>query len=151
MRRSSSISRIIQCAQHTFPKVFEADVVELFHLLHDELLLINLHNQGSAACIASRKTKFTKGVLQRLGDINCAGLVNSPVIQMFKSNLANCRSIELTIVETKLCVTLIQTPIKVVYHYVIIYNAVLDLDFLWKIFAIRRAQPYVVDIESLSS
>lgn len=59
---------------HTFCQVLDADVVELLDLLHDELLLVDLHDQRSVPGIATRKAELAQGRLELLGDVNGGGL-----------------------------------------------------------------------------
>lgn len=59
---------------HTFCEVLDADVVELLDLLHEQLLLVDLHDQRGVARVAPREPELAERGLELLGDIDCAGL-----------------------------------------------------------------------------
>ena len=58
----------------TLCEVLDADVVELLYLLHDELLLVDLDDDGGVACIAACEAELAEGRLELLGDVDGAGL-----------------------------------------------------------------------------
>ena len=60
--------------RRTFSKVLDTDVVELLDLLHDQLLLVDLHNDGRTAAVAPCEPEFAQRVLDLLGDVDGAGL-----------------------------------------------------------------------------
>lgn len=59
---------------HTFCEVLDADVVELLDLLHEQLLLVDLHDQRGVARVAPREPELAERGLELLGDIDGAGL-----------------------------------------------------------------------------
>ena len=56
--------------RRTFREVLYGNVVELLHLLHDELLLVDLDDECRAPRIASREAELAQGGLQLLRDID---------------------------------------------------------------------------------
>ena len=59
---------------HTFREVLDADIVKLLDLLHDELLLVDLDDDGGVAGIAAGEAELAEGCLELLGDVDGAGL-----------------------------------------------------------------------------
>ena len=59
---------------HTFCEVLDADIVKLLDLLHDELLLVHLHDERSAPRVAAREAELAERVLELLRDVDGAGL-----------------------------------------------------------------------------
>ena len=59
---------------HTFSEILDTNVIELFNLLHDQLLFVDLYDDGCASGITTSESEFTERGLEFLGDVNCVGL-----------------------------------------------------------------------------
>lgn len=60
--------------ERTFCKIIDADVIELLYLLHDELLLVDLDDEGGAAGIAAGEPELAQGRLELVRDVDCVRL-----------------------------------------------------------------------------
>ena len=83
---------------HTFSQVLDADVVELFDLLHDQLLLVDLDDHSCVTSIAPCETEFAERRLQLLWNIDSMGL------RMFQFK-CNCCSRTLTMMVVEVVVS----------------------------------------------
>ena len=64
----------------TLCEILNADVVELLDLLHDQLLLVDLDDDGGAACVSAGEPEFAEGILELLGYVDCVRLC-SPLVR----------------------------------------------------------------------
>ena len=71
---NSNSDIIVKAWSHTFSKILDTNVIELFNLLHDQFLLVDLYDDGCASGIATSESEFTERGLEFLGDVNCVGL-----------------------------------------------------------------------------
>ena len=60
--------------RHTFREILYSNIVELFNLFHNQLLLVDLDHYGRVPCIASREPELAQCGFEFLGNINRAGL-----------------------------------------------------------------------------
>jgi hypothetical protein len=60
--------------RHTVCQFFKRDIVKLVHLLHDQLLLVDLDDERSVAFVSS-EPELANRVLQLLRDVYGVGLV----------------------------------------------------------------------------
>ena len=77
---------------HTLCQFFERDIVKPVHLLHDQLLLVDLDDERSVAFV-SREPELANRVLQLLRDIYGVRLVSRKyVVSMRKEGHAEGRT-----------------------------------------------------------
>ena len=60
--------------RRTFSKVLDTDVVELLDLLHDQVFLVNLDDDGGMARVSTREAELAQGILELLGNVYSARL-----------------------------------------------------------------------------
>ena len=63
----------------TFRKILDTNVIELFNLFHDQLLLVDLDDNGCASGIATSESEFAEGGLEFLRNVNCVGLFENAI------------------------------------------------------------------------